>query len=184
MGESSSKLHSQSPAPPRRRGRCLMCCTAAAMCMTPTARRRWHAIPGRDGCDSFEESWKLKSWSRKARLIFMRSLERQQDKEPVQLDLFRPPAASINTRSSSPTRACAQVAWPPFTKGAAIRKENIFGRHEAGRADGLPPVSSALRQRDVAAGVDARAQPRSRTPALRTARTSHGDDETHGDVGL
>ena len=50
--------------------------------MTPTARRRWHAIPGHDGCDSFEESWKLKSWRRKARLIFMRSLERQQDKEP------------------------------------------------------------------------------------------------------
>jgi len=43
-------------------------------------------------------------------------------------------------------------------------------------------VSSALRQRDVAAGVDARAQPRSLTPALRTARAPSGDDETHGDV--
>jgi len=95
--------------------------------MTPTARRRWHAIPGRDGCDSFEESWKPKSWSRKARLIFMHSLERQQDKEPVQLDLFRPtpPAASSNTRSSSPTRASEQAARPPIMKGAAIRETSL-----------------------------------------------------------
>lgn len=54
------------------------------------ARRRWLPMPGRkDGC-YFEERWKPRSWRQKARFIFIGTLERKQDKEPVQLDLFRP----------------------------------------------------------------------------------------------
>jgi hypothetical protein len=54
------------------------------------ARRRWLSVPGReDGC-YFEERWKPRSWRQKARFIFIGKLERKQDKEPLQLDLFRP----------------------------------------------------------------------------------------------
>jgi hypothetical protein len=54
------------------------------------ARRKWRAIPGRDDASYFEERWKPRSWARKARFLFIRTLEPKQDKEPVQLDLFRP----------------------------------------------------------------------------------------------
>lgn len=54
------------------------------------ARRKWQAIPGRDDAAYFEQRWKPQSWARKARFIFIRTFEAQQDKEPVQLDLFRP----------------------------------------------------------------------------------------------
>jgi len=53
-------------------------------------RSGWHPVPGRPECSYFEERWKPQSWARKARFIFVRTFERRQDKEPVQLDLFRP----------------------------------------------------------------------------------------------
>ena len=54
------------------------------------ARSEWQPIPGRKDAQHFEQRWKPQSWARKARFIFMRTFERKQDKEPVQLDLFRP----------------------------------------------------------------------------------------------
>ena len=53
-------------------------------------RSRWKPVPGRPDCDYFEMRWKPKSWKRRARFIFVRTSERKQSKEPVQLDLFRP----------------------------------------------------------------------------------------------
>ena len=53
-------------------------------------RKRWQAAAGREGRHFFEERWKPQSWSRKRRFLFVAQEVKMQDKEPVQLDLFRP----------------------------------------------------------------------------------------------
>jgi hypothetical protein len=53
-------------------------------------RCHWQQVPGRKNGFFFEERWKPESWQRKARFVFIRTRERKQDKEPLQLDLFRP----------------------------------------------------------------------------------------------
>ena len=52
------------------------------------ARRWWRQIE--PGCTYFERRWKPKAWQHRHRFLFMRSLVKQQQKEPVQLDLFIP----------------------------------------------------------------------------------------------
>jgi len=89
-------------------------------------RRKWQSIPGRDGCDYFEESWKPRSWSRKARFIFMRSLERQQDKEPVQLDLFRPTSSEHQYKVIITNKSLGAGRVAAFHEGRGYQ-ENIFG---------------------------------------------------------
>ena len=51
-------------------------------------RKRWRHL--NDRCDFFESRWKPKSWSAKQRFVFIRTRNRKQYKEPVQLDLFIP----------------------------------------------------------------------------------------------
>lgn len=54
-------------------------------------RRRWRRVPGTEGRgEFFEARWKPGSWKRRGRFLFIRKRVRRQDKEPVQLDLFRP----------------------------------------------------------------------------------------------
>ena len=52
------------------------------------ARKRWYHLNYR--CDFFESRWKPKSWSGKQRFVCIRTRNRKQHKEPVQLDLFIP----------------------------------------------------------------------------------------------
>jgi hypothetical protein len=51
-------------------------------------RRRWRQLD--DRCGFFESRWKPKSWGAKQRFVFIRTRNRKQYKEPVQLDLFIP----------------------------------------------------------------------------------------------
>jgi len=51
-------------------------------------RKRWRHLD--DRCDFFENRWKPKSWGGKQRFVFIRTRNRKQYKEPVQLDLFIP----------------------------------------------------------------------------------------------
>jgi hypothetical protein len=51
-------------------------------------RKRWRHLNER--CDFFESRWKPKKWNRKQRFVFIRTRNRKQHKEPVQLDLFIP----------------------------------------------------------------------------------------------
>jgi hypothetical protein len=54
-------------------------------------RQRWHRVPGGEGrLEFFDVRWKPKCWRRNCRFLFIRKRVRCQDKEPVQLDLFRP----------------------------------------------------------------------------------------------
>lgn len=53
-------------------------------------RKRWQVAAGRKGCYCFEEGWKPQSWRRRRRFLFVAQEVAVQDKEPVQLDLFRP----------------------------------------------------------------------------------------------
>lgn len=52
------------------------------------ARRWWRQIEA--GCTYFERRWKPKAWQHRHRFLFIRSLVKQPQKEPVQLDLFIP----------------------------------------------------------------------------------------------
>jgi hypothetical protein len=51
-------------------------------------RKRWRYLG--DRCDFFENLWKPKRWQTKQRFLFIRTGNRKQYKEPVQLDLFIP----------------------------------------------------------------------------------------------
>ena len=51
-------------------------------------RKRWRHLDER--CDFFESRWKPKKWNRTQRFVFIRTRNRKQHKEPVQLDLFIP----------------------------------------------------------------------------------------------
>jgi len=51
-------------------------------------RRRWRQL--NDRCGFFESRWNPKSWGAKQRFVFIRTRNRTQYKEPVQLDLFIP----------------------------------------------------------------------------------------------
>jgi hypothetical protein len=51
-------------------------------------RQRWQSLDTR--CSYFEMRWKPNSWQRKQRFLFIRTRNRKQFKEPVQLDLFVP----------------------------------------------------------------------------------------------
>ena len=52
------------------------------------ARRRWRRLDG--DVSYFEATWKPKSWDRRFRFVFVRTIAKKQHKEPVQLDLFIP----------------------------------------------------------------------------------------------
>lgn len=51
-------------------------------------RRQWFAIDGE--VSYFETQWKPKSWPRRCRFVMIRTRAKQQQKGPVQLDLFEP----------------------------------------------------------------------------------------------
>jgi hypothetical protein len=51
-------------------------------------RQRWQPLDAR--CSYFERRWKPDCWQRKQRFLFVRTRNRKQFKEPVQLDLFVP----------------------------------------------------------------------------------------------
>lgn len=51
-------------------------------------RRRWHAID--EDVSYFETKWKPKSWPRRCRFLMIRTRSKQQQKGPVQLNLFEP----------------------------------------------------------------------------------------------
>ena len=51
-------------------------------------RQRWSAIDGE--LSYFETQWKPKSWPRRCRFVMIRTRAKQQQKGPVQLDLFEP----------------------------------------------------------------------------------------------
>jgi len=52
------------------------------------SRKRWFRID--DLRDYFETRWKPKSWPQNCRFVMVRTLSKQQQKGPVQLDLFEP----------------------------------------------------------------------------------------------
>lgn len=52
------------------------------------SRQRWYAID--DELSYFETRWKPKSWSRRCRFLMIRTRAKQQQKGPVQLNLFEP----------------------------------------------------------------------------------------------
>lgn len=51
-------------------------------------RNRWNRVD--DDRGYFERHWKPKSWGRRYRFLFVRTIAKQQQKGPVQLDLFEP----------------------------------------------------------------------------------------------
>ncbi len=51
-------------------------------------RQRWRSVD--EQCSYFERQWNPDSWDAKRHFVFIRQLEKVQNKEPVQLDLFTP----------------------------------------------------------------------------------------------
>jgi len=90
------------------------------------SRRRWKAVPGRPDSSYFEVRWKPKSWRAKARFIFIRTLERKQSKEPVQLDLFRPVDHQYQYKVIVTNKGIGAGRVAAFHEGRGYQ-EQIFG---------------------------------------------------------
>ena len=87
-------------------------------------RRRWDVID-RELC-YFESQWKPKSWPRRCRFVMIRTRAKQQQKGPIQLDLFEPYQYGYEFKvivTNKDLSASALVAY----HGGRGSQEGVFG---------------------------------------------------------
>ena len=83
-------------------------------------RQRW--IPVDDDVSYFEANWKPKSWSHRFRFLFIRTRSKQQQKGPIQLDLFEPHEYGYEFKVIVTSKTVNAIQWSPSTRDAARRK--------------------------------------------------------------
>ena len=84
------------------------------------------AIPKRDGCHYFEQRWKPKSWGRNRRFVLVSQEVARQNKEPLQLDLFRPVERSMEFKVILTNHTMAAGKLVSLHEGRG-RQEKVLG---------------------------------------------------------
>jgi len=74
----------------------------------------------------FETSWKPKSWDRRYRFVFLRQKVRQQQKQPIQLDLFIPHQWGYDFKVILTNKRTRMKKVVAFHNGRGSQ-ENLFG---------------------------------------------------------
>jgi hypothetical protein len=87
-------------------------------------RRRWRPLDGM--WSYFETDWSPKCWQRRYRFICIRQKVNRQDKEPVQLDLFRPHEVGYDFKVMVTNKRSSVRNALRFHNGRGAQ-ENIFG---------------------------------------------------------
>jgi len=87
-------------------------------------RQRWSAID--DQRSYFETQWKPKSWPRHCRFLMIRTRAKQQQKGPVQLDLFEPYQYGYEFKVIVTNKALGASAVVDFHGGRGSQ-EGVFG---------------------------------------------------------
>jgi len=87
-------------------------------------RQRWQAID--DEVSYFETEWKPQSWPRRFRFLLIRTRSKQQQKGPVQLDLFVPYEYGYEFKVTVTNKELSVAAVIDYHGGRGSQ-ENVFG---------------------------------------------------------
>ena len=87
-------------------------------------RKRWYTI--NDDLSYFETQWKPKSWPRRCRFVMIRTLAKQQQKGPVQLDLFVPYEYGYEFKVIVTNKELSASALVSYHSGRGSQ-EGVFG---------------------------------------------------------
>ena len=87
-------------------------------------RQRWSAIAGE--LSYFETDWKPKSWPRRCRFVMIRTSAKQQQKGPVQLDLFEPYRYGYEFKVIVTNKELSAAALVDYHSGRGSQ-EGVFG---------------------------------------------------------
>ena len=91
----------------------------------------------------FEESWKPQSWKRRFRFLFIRTLAKRQQKEPIQLDLFVPHEYGYDFKVIVTNKTLSPQKVVAFHEGRGSQ-EGIFGELKTHCQMGYVPVRKCL----------------------------------------
>jgi len=87
-------------------------------------RKRWNTID--EELSYFENQWKPKSWPRRCRFVMVRTLAKQQQKGPVQLDLFVPYDYGYEFKVIVTNKDLSAAALVSYHSGRGSQ-EGVFG---------------------------------------------------------
>lgn len=101
-------------------------------------RKRWWMTPKREGCHYFEQRWKPKSWGRNRRFVLVSQEVAKQNKEPLQLDLFRPVERGMEFKVilTNHTMAAGKLVCLHEGRGS---QEKVFGELKSQAEMGYVP---------------------------------------------
>ena len=124
-------------------------------------RRRWR--PMANGLGYFETRWKPKSWNTRYRFVFLRKPVRHQNKEEIQLDLFKPVSHGYEFK------VIVNKQENPHTQRGALPRRTGFPRGHLRRVEdplpnGLRARQNSRREPVVHVRQHPRSQPHPRTP--------------------
>jgi hypothetical protein len=88
-------------------------------------RKAWRSVDRTDGTKGFQKKWKPKSWTRKARFIFVRSHNPRKRSEPLQLDLFQPREFGFDYKVVVSNKTGSMKSVASFHDGRG-QQENLF----------------------------------------------------------
>lgn len=89
-------------------------------------RKHWKMAEGLKGSYYFEQKWKPKSWSRRRRFLFVGKDVGIQNKEPIQLDLFRPVELGVDFKVIITNHTMSAGKVVTYHEGRGCQ-EKVFG---------------------------------------------------------
>jgi hypothetical protein len=104
-------------------------------------RRQWQGINAQ--MSYFEEQWKPKSWNRRFRFLFVRTLAKRQHKGEIQLDLFEPYEYGYDFKVIVTNKTITAPKVVAFHEGRGSQ-EGIFGELKSHCQMGYVPVRRCL----------------------------------------
>jgi hypothetical protein len=104
-------------------------------------RRRWRRF--NTEVSYFENLWKPRVWDRRFRFVFVRTLKKQQQKGPLQLDLFVPISREYDFKVVVTNKTTSMKKVVTFHEGRGSQ-EGIFGELKSHCQMGYIPVRSWL----------------------------------------
>jgi len=111
-------------------------------------RKRWYYMNDEVSC--FENQWRPKSWSQCFRFLFIRTRTKQQEKGPVQLDLFEPYAYGYEFKVIVTNKTMAAGNVVDYHAGAGSAGKHVR-RTEGAVPHGLRSGVHADGQRNIPA---------------------------------
>jgi len=114
-------------------------------------RHRWHRANAE--LSYFEDRWKPKSWPRRYRFVFLRTVHRRRSKQPVQLDLFEPVDTEFRYTVVVTNKTVNAAAVVRFHHGRGAQEAVFAELKSQGQLDYIPTRTLAGNQLYLLAAV-------------------------------